>query len=264
MGSAPHQPFEWVHIPLNATTTTASLRLGHHLRLGLLLRSSFQKNLSRLCPVRRLKDLWCQRAMDHIILAANILIYIAQIATQGKLMLWGAKINSLIDKGQFWRLATSSLLHAILHTLWSGLNLMAQNIFFVFRFTSAQRLQKLGSTMSYQFCKAPAVGASGAIFGLVGSLAVFIMRHRGMVEGGREELQHIAQVIFYNMAIGFMFKGIDNWGHLGGLLGGVAMSWFLGPAWKYESMSNDGSRIFTDKAPIFYFINRKRRPGKLN
>ncbi|KAK3184863.1 hypothetical protein Dsin_032149 [Dipteronia sinensis] len=312
MGSAPHQPFDWVHIPLNATTTTASLRLGHHLRIGLLLRSSFQKNLSRLCPVPRLKDLWCQRVNQlkginysqftngalnrnntrdegkshletsrrnsfnerqwtNILLAANILIYIAQIASQGKLMLWGAKINSLIDKGQFWRLATSSLLHAnIAHLMVNCYSLNSigptvESICGPRRYLAVYFCSAIASsTTSYQFCKVPAVGASGAIFGLVGSLAVFIMRHRGMVEGGREELQHIAQVIFFNMAIGFIFKGIDNWGHLGGLLGGVAMSWFLGPAWKYESMSNDGSRIFTDQAPIFYFINRKRKPGKLN
>lgn len=45
----------------------------------------------------------------------------------------------------------------------------------------------------------------------------------------------------------------------GGLLGGVATSWLLGPAWKYESPSSDGRRIFSDKAPIFYLINAKKR-----
>ncbi|CAB4315207.1 unnamed protein product [Prunus armeniaca] len=115
------------------------------------------------------------------------------------------------------------------------------------------------SAMSYWFSEAPAVGASGAVFGLVGSLAVFVMRHRGLVGRGKEDLQHIAHVITVNMAMGFFFKGIDNWGHFGGLLGGVATSWLLGPAWKYESPSSDGRRIFSDKAPIFYLINAKKR-----
>ncbi|CAL2268458.1 unnamed protein product [Prunus armeniaca] len=70
------------------------------------------------------------------------------------------------------------------------------------------------SAMSYWFSEAPAVGASGAVFGLVGSLAVFVMRHRGLVGRGKEDLQHIAHVITVNMAMGFFFKGIDNWGHL--------------------------------------------------
>ncbi|KAL5672178.1 hypothetical protein ACJX0J_016484, partial [Zea mays] len=42
----------------------------------------------------------------------KLLAYVAQVTSQGKLLMWGAKISSLIDRGQFWRLATSSLLHA--------------------------------------------------------------------------------------------------------------------------------------------------------
>ncbi|KAJ6740679.1 RHOMBOID PROTEASE [Salix purpurea] len=71
-----------------------------------------------------------------------------------------------------------------------------------------------------------------------------------MIGGGKEDLQNIAKVIFLNMMIGLLTKGIDNWGHLGGLLGGVATSWFVGPAWQYGPKLHDGRRVFTDKAPI--------------
>ncbi|KAJ0011058.1 hypothetical protein Pint_33925 [Pistacia integerrima] len=64
------------------------------------------------------------------------------------------------------------------------------------------------SAMSYWFSKLPAVGASGAICGSVGSLAVFVTRHRDISGHGREDLQHIAQTI------GLLYKGIDNWGHV--------------------------------------------------
>ncbi|THF94993.1 hypothetical protein TEA_024813 [Camellia sinensis var. sinensis] len=67
--------------------------------------------------------------------------------------------------------------------------------------------------MSYWLCKSPSVGASGAVFGLVGSVSVFVLRHRSLVGGGKEDLQHIARVIVLNMVIGLLFKGIDNWGH---------------------------------------------------
>ncbi|CAL8155757.1 unnamed protein product [Prunus armeniaca] len=70
--------------------------------------------------------------------------------------------------------------------------------------------RKSGSAMSYWFSEAPAVGASGAVFGLVGSLAVFVMRHRGLVGRGKEDLQHIAHVITVNMTV----KG-QKFGHLG-------------------------------------------------
>ncbi|KAE8727219.1 putative RING/U-box superfamily protein [Hibiscus syriacus] len=125
---------------------------------------------------------------------------------------------------------------------------------------------------SYWFCKAPAVGASGAIFGLVGSVAVFVMRHRGMIRDAKEDLQQIALVIFLNMlsgnellimqVIGLMSRGIDNWGHVSPrrLGWGAAMSWLVGPACKYEPMTSDGRRIFTDKAPLSYLTDRKRKP----
>ncbi|XP_073105459.1 RHOMBOID-like protein 10, chloroplastic isoform X3 [Elaeis guineensis] len=114
------------------------------------------------------------------------------------------------------------------------------------------------SMMSYRFCHSPAVGASGAIFGLVGSFAVFVLRHRGLTGGGKQDLKYIGQVIALNMVLGLLSKGIDNWGHLGGLLGGMAMSWFLGPAWQYEFQTDDGRLVFADRAPVFYFIRRKR------
>ncbi|GMH25081.1 hypothetical protein Nepgr_026924 [Nepenthes gracilis] len=84
------------------------------------------------------------------------------------------------------------------------------------------------------------------------------MRHRHLVGGGTQDLQHIAHVIVLNMVVGLLSRGIDNWGHLGGLLGGAAASWFLGPVWRYESMSVDGRRVFSDRAPVFYFFNSRR------
>ncbi|XP_022762883.1 RHOMBOID-like protein 10, chloroplastic [Durio zibethinus] len=208
-----------------------------------------------------------RRKWTNILIAINVLIYLAQLATQGKLLLWGAKINSLIDKGQIWRLATSSLLHANIGHLMvncyslNSIGPTVEHISGPRRFLAVYTASAISSAAtSYWFCKAPAVGASGAIFGLVGSVAVFVMRHRGMIRDAKDDLQHIAQVIFINMVIGLISKGIDNWGHLGGFLGGAAMSWLLGPAWKYESMASDGRRIFSDRAPIFYLIDRKRKP----
>ncbi|KAL6184152.1 hypothetical protein ACLB2K_045556 [Fragaria x ananassa] len=178
----------------------------------------------------------------------------------------GRAINRLIDKGQLSRLVTSAFLHAnvghLLVNCYSLNNvgptmekLSGSKRFLAIYFTSAIA----SSAMSYWCSQAPAVGASGAVFGLVGSLAVFVMRHKALVGGGKEDLKHIAYVIVLNMGIGLFSKGIDNWGHLGGLLGGAATSWLLGPAWKYEFSSTDRRRIFTDKAPIFYLINRKPR-----
>ncbi|KAM0948842.1 putative rhomboid protease [Dioscorea sansibarensis] len=205
------------------------------------------------------------RLWTNILLTLNVLVYVSQIATQGKLIFWGAKVNSLIDKGQLWRLATCSFLHANIGHLMVNcysLNSIGPTVeklsgprrFLAVYFASAIA----SSLMSYQFCQSPAVGASGAIFGLVGSAAVFALRHRSLFGGAKQDIQQIAQVIAINMVIGFLSRSIDNWGHLGGLLGGAAMSWFLGPAWRFEFKTDDGRSVFTDQPPISRLINRRR------
>ncbi|KAL6494530.1 hypothetical protein OROGR_031330 [Orobanche gracilis] len=207
-------------------------------------------------------NLFDGRQWTNILLAANILVFIAQNVSDGKLLYWGAKINGLISKGQLWRLATSSFLHAnIGHLLINCYSLNSvgptiENICGPWRYLTIYMASAVtSSAMSYWFCKAPAIGASGAIFGLVGSYAMFILRHRGIVKGTEGDLKHIVQVIVLNMTIGMLSQGVDNWGHVGGLIGGAAVSWLLGPAWQFDSVSH-GRKIFTDKAPILSLIKR--------
>ncbi|PAN12734.1 hypothetical protein PAHAL_2G287500 [Panicum hallii] len=147
-----------------------------------------------------------KRFWTNVLLAINVLTYIAQVASQGKLLMWGAKINSLIDRGQFWRLATSSLLHANVTHL------------------------------------------------AVGAYAVYMWRHRSYFGNARESLEHIGRVVVLNMGMGLLSRGIDNWGHLGGLLGGVAVAWLLGPAWQYQYVAKDGRVVFKDRAPVLRLI----------
>ncbi|KAB8110817.1 hypothetical protein EE612_048253 [Oryza sativa] len=205
-----------------------------------------------------------KRLWTNILLAVNILAYVAQITTQGRLLIWGAKINSMIDRGELWRLATSSLLHANLaHLAFNCFSLnsigpMVEMLtgprrYLAVYFTSALA----GSLMSYRYCASPAVGASGAIFGLVGAYAVYTWRHRRFLGHGKESLEHIGRVVILNMGMGLLTRGIDNWGHLGGLLGGMAMAWFLGPAWQYQYVSKDGRAVFKDNAPILQLSNGK-------
>ncbi|KAI3715729.1 hypothetical protein L6452_22715 [Arctium lappa] len=206
-----------------------------------------------------------KRILTDILLAVNVLAYVAQVASQGKLLMWGAKVNGLIDKGELWRLVTSAFLHANVGHLMINCyslnsigptmeHLSGPRRYLAIYMTSAVA----SSTMSYWLSKAPAVGASGAIFGLVGSFAIFVLRHNNMVKGGVGDLKHVARVIALNMAIGMLSRGIDNWGHLGGLIGGIATSWLIGPAWKFESASHHGRKVLVDKAPIFSLPGTKR------
>ena len=44
-------------------------------------------------------------------------------------------------------------------------------------------------------------------------------------------------IVVINLVIGFSSGGyIDNWGHIGGLLGGLIFTWFGGPLWDVEGL----------------------------
>ncbi|KAL2650765.1 hypothetical protein R1flu_018893 [Riccia fluitans] len=207
------------------------------------------------------KNRFPRRNLTNFLLGLNILVFVAQGATQGKLMLLGAKVNSLIDKGQFWRLLTPAVLHAnVFHLFVNSYSLNSvgppvEAFAGPKRFLAVYMISALSSTtLSYCLCKSPSVGASGAIFGLVGCLAVFLLRHRNMMPGGQQSLKQVGRIIILNMVLGLGSGGIDNWSHFGGLLGGAAVTWLLGPVYSFESPPGGGKRHLVDRPPISYLI----------
>jgi len=79
------------------------------------------------------------------------------------------------------------------------------------------------------------VGASGAIFGLLGSLIYFGYHYR--VYLGSVIKSQIIPLIAVNLFIGFMMSGINNFAHIGGLIGGILLSMAVGV--KYKSHKSD-------------------------
>src|SRR5947207_3677187 len=74
------------------------------------------------------------------------------------------------------------------------------------------------------------VGASGAIFGLVGAYSVFVLMHRrAFRKGGIPALLWLIIVIAGNLSIGFFVPNVDNYSHLGGLLSGCLLGWWFTP-----------------------------------
>ncbi|CAI9103889.1 OLC1v1002472C1 [Oldenlandia corymbosa var. corymbosa] len=186
------------------------------------------------------------------LLRANLAVYAGQIATRGKLTDWGAKINSLISKGQIWRLVTPAFLHAnILHLM----DFSGSRRFLTIYVTSAIT----GSVMSYWLFKNPSVGASGAIFGLIGAYSVFLLRNKEMIADASKIVRLEKHVFVFISAFGSFAKGIDNWAHIGGFLGGVASSWLLGPAYKLRRVSFLGKKEFIDEPPISAIAERYKK-----
>jgi len=67
------------------------------------------------------------------------------------------------------------------------------------------------------------VGASGAIFGIIGALIAFCGRNGRDIEG----LNYITILLWavVGVAMGFMDVGVDNFAHLGGIATGLLMEW---------------------------------------
>jgi rhomboid protease GluP len=94
-----------------------------------------------------------------------------------------------------------------------------------------------GNVLSFILSNGYSVGASTAIFGLVGAEGVFLYQNRRLF--GNQFRRAIGNVIFVvavNLFLG-LTPGIDNWGHIGGLLGGLIFAWFAGPVWEVEGIA---------------------------
>jgi rhomboid protease GluP len=161
------------------------------------------------------------------------------------LILMGAKVTPLVAAGEYWRLFTSMFLHiGVMHLAFNGYALFVlgtelERLYGSGRFLAIYLLSGLfGSLFSYAFSVSLSAGASGAIFGLVGALAAFFMLHRKLLgDYGRRRLINIGIIVALNLFWGLSQPGIDNWAHMGGLLGGLGLGWALAPRYKLDPVT---------------------------
>ena len=109
-----------------------------------------------------------------------------------------------------------------------------------------------GSLLSIAMNDVPSIGASGAIFGLLGSLLYFGYHYR--VYFGSVILARIIPVIIINLGLGFMLDGVDKFAHIGGLSGGLLISKALGINSKDKKSDKVNGIILTGIYVIFLVI----------
>lgn len=141
------------------------------------------------------------------------------------LIKFGAKFNPLMLEGEWWRFFTPIFLHiGFLHLFMNSLALFYMgplverifgNIRFIFIYLFAGFLGILASFVTNPILSA---GASGAIFGCFGALLYFGMMYPKLFF--RTMGVSVLFVIGLNLVFGFTVQGIDNAGHIGGLVGG--------------------------------------------
>lgn len=174
--------------------------------------------------------------MTYIIMAMCVVMYLVTVLmglNNMNLLLLGANNIELLKHGQIYRLITYGFLHGSIVHLISNMyclyvigsqveNNLEKKRFLIVYFVS----MITGGLLSALFNDGISIGASGAIFGLLGALLYFGLHFRLYLS---EALRtRIIPVIVLNLIIGFAIPGIDVACHIGGLIGGFLSAMMVG------------------------------------
>jgi len=205
----------------------------------------------------------------YVLLVANVLVWVAMTVLGGSenpaiLVLFGAKYTPLILAGQYWRLLTAVFVHVgIAHLVFNAYALFSFGLeverrFGRARFLALYLLSGIASTTA-SFVGSPALsaGASGAVFGLAGASMAYYAAYRDRLgTAGRRSLTSILVVVGLNLVMGFAAPGIDNLGHIGGLIAGLALGWAYCPRYAAPrfppappDVTPEGTLRAVDRAP---------------
>jgi len=142
-----------------------------------------------------------------------------------------------VAAGEVWRLWTVTLVHGgFLHlaanmwALWI-VGPFVEQLYGRWRFLAFYLVFALGGSLaSFWANPVTAVGASGAVFGLFGLLLAVERIHRPVVNRNtRQFMSQIGPLIVINLVFGFVFPGIDNMAHIGGLVSGLWLGFLFVP-----------------------------------
>jgi rhomboid protease GluP len=194
----------------------------------------------------------------YVIIGATVIVYILQklsVAIFGYavyqidwLEVYGARFNTAIRAGELWRFITPVFLHgSVPHIFFNMYALLSIGSFLEKHFGHGRFVLLYflagfaGNVFSFLLTgeNGYSVGASTAVFGLVAAEVIFFYQNRKLF--GSQAKQAIGNAVFIiavNLFIG-LTPGIDNWGHVGGLLGGAMFAWFASPRWEVTGIFPD-------------------------
>ncbi|KJW13512.1 rhomboid family intramembrane serine protease [Levilactobacillus spicheri] len=173
------------------------------------------------------------------LIAVMVLVYLAMTLAGGStnvnvLIEFGAKINVLIQQGQWWRLVTPVFLHiGFTHILLNMLTLyfvgmQLEAAFGHWRYLVIFLVAGIGGNVaSFCFSDSLSAGASTAIFGLFGA---FMMLGESFWQNPtiRSLARTFLAFVVMNLAFDVFTPGIDLAGHIGGLFAGFLTAYLVG------------------------------------
>ncbi|MDE3181101.1 MAG: rhomboid family intramembrane serine protease [Acidobacteriota bacterium] len=192
----------------------------------------------------------------YVILTLNFFIFALMTHAGGSknvdvLLTFGASYGPYFRAGQYWRLVMPMFLHigwehliTNMFALWLLGNFL-EPLYGYGRFTLFYVFAGMGGALlSMEASSHIAAGASGAIFGIAGAMLVTGLLHPETIPRRWKDVFGIGilLVIILNLAFGHFVHHIDNWAHLGGLITGLVMAWFIPPV--RASLANWSSKSF--------------------
>lgn len=199
--------------------------------------------------------------ITYFIIALNVLIFLLMyILGDGStdistLIKFGANYRGSIINHEYYRLVTCAFIHiGILHLIFNSyalyvIGVQLESYFGKIKYIIIYLFSAIAaSLMSIIFSDSISAGASGAIFGLLGSLLYFGYHYRVYLGGVLKS--QIIPLILINLIFGFTMSGIDNAAHIGGLIGGFLISMAVGVPNKSEKSDIINGIIMS----IIYFV----------
>jgi membrane associated rhomboid family serine protease len=177
--------------------------------------------------------------LTWVVVGLTVVVSVAALSAPPDLVLTQLWLDKpAVAEGEYYRLWTVTLLHAnFFHLLFNMFalyltgpileQLYGSRVFLLFYLLCAAA----GSTASFVFGgDAPAVGASGAVFGLFGILLAATRTHHPVLDARARALTgQIGVLIVINLVIGFTIPRIDNAAHIGGLVAGLWLGFLIAP-----------------------------------
>ena len=197
----------------------------------------------RLQPSLIEKILASPTPVTWILLVVNLMVWAGLELSGGStsvpnLLRWGAKFGPAIADGEYWRLFTPMFLHiGFAHLLTNSLGLiifgrLVERYFGSLNFLLIYLLAGVfGNIASYAaLSNGVGAGASGAVFGIIGAYGSFLFRNRSTTGSmAQSTLGGLGIIVGINLIFGFSVSGIDNWAHIGGLVGGFLIAYGIVP-----------------------------------
>lgn len=231
---------------------------------GLFLKITNEINKKNKCEAVKNEELFEPKKVfiTYILIIILVLIYLYGVLTGksdyliNKYAVYGPYIRNYHE---YYRLITGGFLHSgIFHLLSNcyALYIIGKQIESFYgkkKFLIIYLFSLLcGSILSISMSSYASIGASGAIFGLMGSLLYFGYYYRVYI--GSTWKTNIIPVIALNLIIGFIVPGIDYFGHIGGLIGGILISMALGVKYKENKRDRINGIILSTIFMIFLVL----------